>query len=262
MNHTLDISRLQEEHLDMMLRLAFELEENEEAQRLLDTPDPVLTPEEARLADEALLLAWARIDAQKKRARRPQFAAAARKILPIVINAAACIILLLAIAAPIALANSATFRSRVMQLIMELDEEKGEAHFAFVADESAAFDVPEGWRGNYFPSDLPDGFAIYDFDPAFPMAFIEYRNEAEDQIFFEEFTENTTMMAGTELCTISQILINGSQGTLIEGPGADGVTWGVTITWQNDTNWFCVTTFGLTTDEALQIARSVRRIVK
>ena len=34
------------------------------------------------------------------------------------------------------------------------------------------------------------------------------------------------------------------------------------ITWQNDSNWFCVTTFGLSTDEALQVARSVRQIVK
>lgn len=262
MNNTNDIALLQEQHLDMMIKLAFDLEDAETAQRLLDAPDPALTPEEERLADELLALAYARMDAKRKQSRQHKLAQTARKVLPFVVNTAACIILLLAIAAPIALANSATFRSKVMQLIMELDEEKGEAHFSFVAEEGAEFEVPEGWCGNHFMSYIPAGFTIYDFDPTFPMPFIEYRNAADDQLFFNEFDGNTDMMAGTEECTISSILINGNQGTLIEGPGADGVTWGVTITWQNDTNWFCITTFGLPTDEALQIARSVKRVVK
>lgn len=262
MKYTDDIARLQEQHLDTMIRLAFELEEEEAAQRLLSTADPELTPEESRLADEALLLAFARADAQKKQSRPRKFAQTARKVLPWVINTAACIILLLAMAAPVALANSETFRAKVMQLIMELDEEKGEAHFAFVEKENADFFVPEGWRGNYFPSYIPDGFTIYDYDPAFPMPFIELRNEADNQLFFDELNENSTMMAGTENSTIRNVSINGSTAVLIEGPGADGVTWAVTVTWQNDTNWFCVTTFGLPTEEALQVARSVKRIVK
>lgn len=70
------------------------------------------------------------------------------------------------------------------------------------------------------------------------------------------------MMAGTEGSVIRNVDINGATGVLIEGYATDGKTWAVTITWQNDTNWFCVTTFGLPTDEALHIARSVKRIVK
>ena len=254
-----DIPQLQDDHLDMMIRLAFDLEDIEQADALLSTADPALTEDDVRLADAAYLLACARAEkASKPRA----ILAAARKALPWVINIAACIVLLLAIAAPVAIANSSTFRAKVMELIMELDEEKGEAHFSFVSVEDAAFDVPEGWRGNYFPSYIPNGFFIYDYDPAFPMACIQYRNEAEDQLFFDEFTSYTDMMVGTEDCTISPILINGNQGTLIQGPGADGITLGVTITWQNDTNWFCVTTFGLTTEEAIAVASSVKRITK
>lgn len=50
--------------------------------------------------------------------------------------------MLLALATPIALANSETFRSKVLQLLMEFDNEKGEAYFSFVPDDSAGFEVP------------------------------------------------------------------------------------------------------------------------
>lgn len=262
MKQTYDISHLQDEHLDMMIQLAYELEDNDAVQHALSTPDPDLTPDEARLADEALLQAFARVKEQQNHPRLHKAAAIARKALPWVINTAACIILLLAMAAPVALANSATFRAKVMQLIMELDEEKGEAYFTFVAEEGTEFIVPEGWRGNYFPSYIPEGFTIHDFNPTFPAPFIEYRNAANNQLYFDECDEDSTMLAGTENSTIKNVSINGSTAVLIEGPGADGVTWAVTITWQNDTNWFCVTTFGLPTDEALRVARSVKRIVK
>lgn len=261
MNNIYDIAQLQEEHLDMMIKLAFDLEETEATQRLLDAPDPALTPEEEKLADEILALAYARADAQNKQTRQHKIAAAARKVLPWVVNTAACIILLLAIAAPIALASSEMFRSRVLQLLVEFDNEKGEAYFSFVADDNAEFDVPANWSGNYFPSYIPDGFTIYDYDPSFPMPYIEYRNEAKDQVFFDELDEDSTMMAGTDNSTIRNVDINGATAVLIEGITSDGVTWAVTITWQNDINWFSITTFGLPTDEALRIARSVKRIV-
>lgn len=262
MMNTNDIALLQEQHLDTMIKLAFDLEDEETAQRLLNAPDPVLTPEEERLADELLAMAYARMDAQKKHSRQHKLAQTARRVLPFVVNAAACIILLLAMAAPIALANSATFRSKVMQLILELDEEKGEAYFSFVPEEGAEFDVPEGWRGNYFPSYIPEGFTIYDYDPTFPVAFIEYRDAANRQFFFDEYDEGTTSLSGTENATIRYVDINGANAYLIEGYASNGVTWVANLVWQNDTNWFQIIAYGLPTDEALQIARSVRRVVK
>ena len=262
MKYTDDIARLQDAHLDAMLKLAFDLDDAETTRRLLESPDPELTPDEERLANEILALALIRAEKEQKRSRQHDFARTARKMLPWIINTAACIILLLAMAAPIALANSATFRSKVMQLIMELDEEKGEAYFSLVQDQTASFYVPERWPGNYFPSYIPDGFTIYDYDPDFPIPGIEYRNAAKNQLYFEELDEDTTMMAGTEKSTISYVDINGAHGVLISGITSDGITLANTITWQNDANWFCVTTFGMSTDEALQVARSVRRIVK
>lgn len=262
MKYTDDIARLQDAHLDAMLKLAFDLDDAENTQRLLDSPDPELTPDEERLADEILALALARADKEKQHSRRHNFAGTARKVLPFVINTAACIILLLAMATPIALANSATFRSKVLQLIMELDEEKGEAYFSLVQDEDASFDVPEGWHGNYFPSYIPDGFTIYDWDPDFGAAFIEYRNESANQLFFSEYSNGAGVVTGTDNAEMKEIDINGHPGYLINGIASNGTTHTVNIFWQNETNWFGVVAYGLSTDEALQVARSVRRIVK
>lgn len=262
MKYSEDIARLQEARLDAMIKLAFDLDDAETTRRLLESPDPDLTPDEERLADEILTLALSRAEKEQKRSRQHDFARTARKVLPFVINTAACIILLLAMATPIALANSATFRSKVMQLLVEFDHEKGEAYFSFVPDNSTGFDVPDRWMGSYFPSYIPEGFTIYDWDPDFGEPTIEYRNEQQDQVFFHEMDEDWDMMTGTENSTISYVDINGSTGVLITGPAIDDITWAVTIIWQNDANWFHIVTFGLSTDEALQVARSVRRIVK
>ena len=262
MLHEKDAALLQEEHLDMMIRLAFELEGAEEISDYLDSPDPALTLENEDLADQALLAAYARTDAQSRKNRRMQRLHRAGTIIPKLVNIAACIILLLAAATPVALANSATFRSKVLELLVEFDHEKGEAYFSLVPNETEAFNVPEGWHGSYFPSYIPDGFDIYDFDPFFPLASIELRDAASNQLFFDEYTEDTDMMIGTENTTISTVDINGFSAYLIEGPAADGVTWSVSITWQNDTNWFHVLSYGLPTEEAIAVARSVRRVVK
>lgn len=262
MKYTDDIARLQDAHLDAMLKLAFDLDDAETTRRLLESPDPELTPDEERLADEILALALIRAEKEQKRSHRHDFARTARRVLPFIINTAACVILLLAIAAPIALANSATFRSKVLQLLVEFDNEKGEAYFSFVPDDKASFNVPERWPGNYFPSYIPEGFTIYDWDPDFGEPIIEYRNEQQDQVFFHEMDEDWDMMAGTDNSTITNVDINGANGVLIAGITSDGITLANTITWQSDANWFCVTTFGMSTDEALRVARSVRQIVK
>ena len=140
MNVTYNKNQLQEAHLDAMIRLAFDLEDIEHTEPLADSADPALTPEEARLAEEAYFLAISRTEKQNK---PHNLLTAARKAMTWVMTIEACIIILLAIAAPVALANSSTFRAKVMQLLVEFDNDKGEAYFSFVTDDSASFDVPE-----------------------------------------------------------------------------------------------------------------------
>ena len=165
-----------------------------------------------------------------------------------------------AIATPVALASSASFRAKVMQLLMEMDSEKGEAYFNFVEDKNTEFWVPEGWQGSHYPSYIPDGYQIYEFDPFFTS--IEYRDDHNNQMYFIEHDEDSDMLAGTDNSSVSSITINGHPGYIIDGITSDGITHTITVVWQNDTTWFSITGFGLSEKEAITVATSVKEIIQ
>lgn len=258
MKPIVDIAELQEHHLDVMLKLAFDHMDAKEVQQLVEEPDPELTPQEEEMADEIFLMAMAKADQQEKKEKKQTRSDIVRRVFPKVIQVAAAIVLVFAIATPIAFANSASFRSRVLQLLFQVDEELGRATFEFVEDTDAAFTVPDEWTGDYFPAYFPDGFVFWKINPY--MLSAEYRNDEGHQVFFNEFTEDTSGSAGTENSQVTYVELNGSLAQVIDGYD-DGIH-GVTITWANDTNWFVVATNDVDTEEALKIAESVKRIIK
>jgi len=250
----------QEQHLDMMIKLAFDLDDAEEIQRILDEEEPKLAPEDQSFADGILASALMKAENQNKRHKRQRYANRARRAIPRMIEIAACLVLITALATPIALAHSAEFRAKVMQLLIRIDRENGEAYFRFEQDSEASFGVPEGWIGSHYPSYIPEGYQIYEFDPLFAM--IEYRDAKGAQFIYSEYDENAELMTGIENASISSIEINGHTGYVIEGTAEDGETHTVTVTWSNDTHWFSMTGFGISSNQMIQIASSVRKIIK
>lgn len=258
MKQKVDLSELQEQHLDAMIGLAFDLEDVEEAMRLSSEPDPALTSQEEKQAEAILQTVLARLDEREKAAQQQRRKSRLKRWIPRVIEVAACLALVLAIAMPVAVANSSALRSRVLQLLFEQDEEQGLMRFVFTDDPEAAFDVPEEWTGNYFPSYFPDGFSYWGMNPYMQSA--EYRDDEGNQIFFREFSEDTSGSAGTDNSEVTYIDLHGTTAQMIDGDSLGIHT--VTITWANDTNWFVVNTNDVDTDEAIAVARSVREIVK
>lgn len=263
MKQTADMTALKERHLDVMIKLAFDLDDAEETQRLLDEPETELSAEEERLADEILAKAYQKAEERAKAWKRVRRRAAVRRAMPRVALIASCLILVLTIALPIAIASSPVLRSRVMRLLVEVDEEQGKARFEFVEDPDASFDVPEGWLGEYFPSYIPEGFSIWNLEEY--VAAIEYRSETNTneyaQIYFTEVDDGATGYAGTDNTDISYIDLHGKTAQVIDGYMDNG-THVVTITWASDVKWFMLTTYGIDTETTLEIAGSVKKIVK
>lgn len=183
---------------------------------------------------------------------------------PRFIEAAACVVLVLGIAAPFAIANVESIRSAVMKMLIRIDWEKGEMQMNFVEDNDAFFDVPGDWQGEYFPSYLPEGFEVTWRSSSSVNPCIEYTSESGVQVVsFGEASSNTAGVYGIEGAAISTIDINGHTAVVIETkyPQNEADHY-IGITWDNGEKWFSVDTSGVSKEEAVKIARSVKRIIK
>lgn len=261
-NH-LNFQEIQDEHLDHMIRLALRQEASLQAQQLIEESERPLTPEEQLRAQKLRARMLTQIAQRERAARRRNRREHARRLAPRLVEAAACVVLVIGIAAPIAIANVDSIRSKVMQLLIRVDWEKGEAQMNFVEDESATFDVPSDWSGEYFPSYLPEGFEAT-WKSCLADPFIEYTSmEGEKTISYGEMGPNTTLISGIEGGVISYTEINGYTAVVIETEApVDMAHYSVGITWDNGEKWFDVNTRGLSKAEALQIAQSVKKILK
>ena len=219
----------QDEHLDIMIALAFDLDDAEAVQQLSETDDPPLTTDDESRA-------------------------------PATLRAAACLLLLLTVSFSVAFATSAVFRSKVLTLVVSVDEEQDWIfHVDFLEDQNSAFDVPQNWTGLYFPSDLPDGYVISMTDSTPPR--IIYQNPLGQNFCYAEYDEADSVTVSTENATTRFINIGGTVAHLVESESSDGSAHVTTITWTNDHRWFSLTGENMTLDTLVKIAASVKKII-
>ena len=72
----------QDEHLDIMIALAFDLDDAEAVQQLSETDDPPLTTDDERRAEVLLSSAFSKAEQQQRQTRTIGFRAVLRKVLP------------------------------------------------------------------------------------------------------------------------------------------------------------------------------------
>ena len=82
-------------------------------------------------------------------------------------------------------------------------------------------------------------------------------------ISFSEMDDKTTQVNGIEGATVAYMDINGRTAVVIETEHPENeADYFVGITWDHGEKWFSVNTSGIPKEEALKIARSVKRIIK
>lgn len=251
------LEALQDQHLDMMLHLAFLQEEDEELERLLNTPAPELTAEQEALTERAFQKAMACSERQRKAEAHKRRMAMARSVAKRGVEAAACFFVIVGIALPVAFATSSTFRSRVMQLLISYDQSKQEASFSFEEEPSLSFAVPEQWEGVYYPSYIPERFSMDSCSTMLPK--VTYRDANGADFVFSEYDDSFTSTLGTEGGEVSDILIGSLEGHMVES-NADGIHT-IDLVWAVDDRWFHLSALNMERDEVIRIAESVRRIV-
>lgn len=255
----LNFDEIEDEYIDTMIRLAFKQEETLETQEMIVASKRPFTLEEQDAAENVHRRFIEAISAQEKAKKRENRSLRFQNNAPHILQAAAAVILILAIATPIAIANVASFRSAVMKLLLSFDEKKQEVHVDFLEDESAAFDVPAEWPGEYYISYIPDGYQI-SWQSVYGQAAVEYTNDDGNTIYFMEGTSNTSSVSGTEEGQFTYIDILGRPAFVINVE-KNGDPY-FNFTWAVDDRWFNLQTEGLERDAAIRVAESIKTIIK
>lgn len=250
----------QDEHMDVLIRLAFKYEDALVAQQIADEEiEKPLTEEEKQFADRVLHTAWGKIDQEKVKQRRSRQHTNATFFFQRLIPIAACIVLLTNIAIPVAIASSAFLRSKVLELLISIDEEQKSARFLFSEDEAQSFVVPVEWEGTYFPAYIPDGYTVAAYDSWESVYYeIEYSNSADGLIRFHEYGSESGGSSGVEGATVSYVTINDRTAFVIQAQESSYIE----INWNTDDRWLRLQTTGIDYEEAIQIAESVKIIIK
>ncbi len=251
----LNLTELQDEYLDTLLHLAYKHEAAIEAQPTLTTEGTPLTPEEEASLQSTLDAAWKKLDAQRRRQRRERLRAGFRRTLPKVMEAAACVVLILAIAVPIALANVTSFRSQVMRLLVGIDQARGVADIRLTPSDKQ-FDVPADWAGEYYPSYIPEGMQLTEVDCIGNFCTTEYSNESGQHLAFYECAKDATASIGTEYATASTEMMNGKEVWVEESKELNTVY----LTWSMDEYCLSLRSDGLNREETMRVAESVKKV--
>ena len=153
------------------------------------------------------------------------------------------------IATPFAIANVEAIRVKVMELLIDIQEDHTE--LSFVENENEEFYVPVEWQGNYYPSYIPDGFYLKEQGKL--NCYVKYENEQGARINFSEYSADDSVSINSENAELSYTTINGVDAFVIERESS------VIITWNSDDKFF-VLTANTPKEEALEIANGVKRI--
>lgn len=221
-----------------------------------------LTADEEKLADAAFARAMAKIDRKAKRQKRRNVL----HMLDRVVRAAACLIVAVGIAFPIALANSEAFREQILQLVLSINPETGMAHVGMepAKEEQTAnvprMDVPDGWEGLFFPTFLPDSLPLVRCettrgDQVHSEAY--YADETRSLRFEEQDNLDGWNVRAADARVLT-IYLHSVPGYLIDRQTED--THEVSIIWAEGKRMLRVTSIGLPADEAVLVAQSVKKI--
>lgn len=178
----------------------------------------------------------------------------ARQTLPRIGQAVAVMIAVLSISLSVAAATIHTVRVRVLEFLVNIEEQYTE--LSLREDPVRSFDIPADWEGDYYPSEMPEGFIVSNVIKGTGRCGIDFvsQDDKKISIFFSEHTESSFTNLDTENSQLSAEIVNGVAGLV------SSKLEKTSISWSRDSRYFVLICYGLTKDEALKIANSVIRV--
>ena len=240
---------LEEEYCDCLTGLALKLREMEDTQALIAESERMEL--DAAQAERAYALFLQKWQAQEKGRRRAARKAQIRRYVPKIAEIAACILLVICIATPLAVANIESVRASVVRFLIQINDEYAEIG---IVEEGATIEVPDGWNGGYYLSYIPEGYEVRQVLTV-GTAGVLYANKEGDKLLFYEADEHSSFNIDSENSVISYADVNGEEAVVME----DGM--GTSVVWSSGKNYFIII-LDESKEEALRVARGVRMITE
>ncbi len=250
----LNFEEIQDAHLDEMVKLAFLQMETLETQEMMGETDQE-TKEEDQLAEktyEMFLAKWEQEEARRKSERRAE---RRKRVVIRFVELAACLVLVIGISTPFAVANVSALRSRMLDFLVHFEDDHLE--LGLNENQDALMNAPEGWKGSYYPAYIPAGYKRIDAYYYFP--YIEYVNEQGQEIDFTERTVDVLADIDSETAHRFYADVNGWDALVVERNYPQGNAF-YSVMWTIGDQYFVVRSTE-SAEQALAVARSVRKIV-
>lgn len=238
-------------YIEILTEIALNDEEDEEIDALIHAADHELPP----VSDEHKEQIWHLFKKNQRRTRND-----GRKVLHflrIAGDAAACLIVLLAVFVTVAAANSEWVRSNVYRLLMKPADNGSTVQM--VVDEEAAFYVPSFWTGSYYPSSLPEGFR-----PAAAAdntgTSLEMWDQNQRMLILEENAPQTIAWIDTDGAAVRSTNINGHPSYIFEQT-QDARQYNCTIVMDLEDRYFIISALNVSRAELMETADSVRLVI-
>lgn len=231
----LSAAEIRKKIADLKIRLAFQEEFEEElaeCERAAGDTDQAAKEQEARILRE--------IAAEtKKRARRR----VGRERSMRAVQVAAMAAVLLTISFGSALAAIRMVEAGILRLDVRINENG--TIFRLVEMERKV-EVPEGWRGKYYPSYIPEGYLISSVGDG----WVAYKNGNGQELYFDESIYGYRKTVDTENSIVSRVTLNGVEAMVVEKVGR------TIVVWSSDDRYFIIS-INENREVALRIAASV-----
>lgn len=225
---------------ELKIRLAFQLEFEEELERTLaECQQSDESAEEVMKAGEPKILR--EIDAAARKARA---AARNEKGMPRGWKIVAIAAVLMAVSIGSALAAICMVEAGILKVDVQ---DQGTVFRLIAPDNRAA--VPEGWKGKHYLTYIPDGYTFASFIDD-EVCYIDSNGK---RLYFDENIYGDRIRADTEKAIVSYAMVNGVEAMVAEKDGA------TTVTWSMNGKYFVVY-LDEGTEAALRIAASVKPI--
>ena len=233
-----------DEHLDTMIRLALK---QAEAEGLLNEEPANEEPVTEREMQEAFALFQAKLREKALQEHKEECRRRRKRCFRRTVSVLSCIILLLAIATPVAIASISPVREYVLRMLIRFKED----HIEIELTKSDRDDVPEGWLGEYYPEYIPDGYQFVNMFTDNPMAV--FCNSSGDKLYFDEFHDSYSVNIHSEGTKVFFVSVKDTAALVSEKDGE------IRMVWQEGNHMFLISG-RLPLEEAAKMANSVSKV--